>query len=197
MLHPYAKALRRINLAEPKEYEGLHDPRLVERYSTAIAGVELYAWKPMSIEKKEVYPAEGEGRRFYSFLNININKRSIVEAGQEKERIEVDIDSEIKSWKDMEKVRKELKSKEQEILNSIQRAKGILTEEEEEKKESPVLKVLRGLEGGLRKILHIPREDQLIGSEEEILEEKINDDVDDIYSRIKESADALQLRRGG
>lgn len=206
MLQPYAKALRRINLTEPNEYKGLDDPRLVERYSTSITGVELYAWRDISIETREVYPAEKGGEReraFYSFLDIKIKKRSIVQKGQEKERIEIEINPEIKNWIEIDEVKEELRRREKEILQSVSRAKGDLIDEEledfgeEEEEESTLKKVSRPIEDAVRSIVGKPREGELVGSEEEILEEEINEDVEDIYKRLKESADALKLRKGG
>lgn len=201
MLHPYAKALRRINLQQPSEYQGLDDPRMVERYSTSIAGVELYAWKELSIEKREVYPPEGEERRaFYCFLDIKIEKRSIVQSGQEKETIQIKIDPEVKNWREIQELKDELERREKEILQSIGQIKGEAFEEDTESQEGEeeegfARSFLGKLETIFRGVTGIKKQDEMLGSEREILEEKVDDEVDEIYQKIKEVAGALKRRR--
>lgn len=202
MLHPYAKALRRIKFTEPEEYKGFDDPRIVERYSSSVAGIELYAWKPIRIEapqEREEFPAGVEKREFFCFLDISVKKRSRRVGGRDVDTLVFEIGPELRHRSGIEEAKEDIKEKEREILQSIGKVKGEIFEEEveteEEEEGGSLQRISESLEGSLRKLLGKPRAGELRGEQRDALEEVVEEEVDNVYVKIKRAAGALELKK--
>ncbi|MFP4045922.1 MAG: hypothetical protein ACLFS3_02595 [Candidatus Aenigmatarchaeota archaeon] len=199
-LQPYMKAIKRIRAGQPEDYQGFHDPRMVERYSSSISGIKLYAWKEVQLEKKRKFLTDEERRKLYSFLEIEIRKSTIVMSGNQGERIEFRFKPEAMTHVDLQEKKDELERTEEKIMNYIGRMKGEksdLEEEEEEQETGPFTPVKSKFRKYGRKLLGRTKEGEFINdSEKSRVEEKTQDALDDIYDRLKEEADAMKMYKG-
>ncbi|HDI02525.1 MAG TPA: hypothetical protein ENF95_00120 [Candidatus Aenigmarchaeota archaeon] len=149
-VEPYLKAIHKIKVTAPssEDYVGLDDPTMVESYDTVVAGVELWCWKPVSVETAYTYIKEKYS--FYSFLDIKIKKKTIVLKNSAKEQLEIKMAAYLKTGKDIEELKKKLREKEELLWKEIKEFKG---EFEEEKKEE--VKGLRVIEKVKKKIKNV------------------------------------------
>ncbi len=202
-LKPYAKALKRIRLADPEEYKGLDDPRIIERYPASVAGVDLYAWKELSTESlyaeheevppefEEGMPPDQEGYEFYSFMKIEVRKKTKVVSGDSAEAIKIKIKPSLEHRKDMEEKLEELRKKEEKLLKSIDGMSGDIVDfEEEEEISEGVTGKVKGLG---KKLLRIPGEREAHPTHEKVLKDVIEEEVDILYERIKELGDGIRI----
>ncbi|GEM_PF-1391552 len=200
-LHPYAKALKRIRLGEPKEYHGLDDPRVIERYANSICGVDLYAWKDLSSRsfyaehdefKPELYDklSSEPGYEFYCFFEINVKKKSSVVSGQSTEVVVITIKPELLHRDELMEKKEEIEKQKKKLQNSIKRLSGEPVEEleeEEEQKETVTDKVKKiG-----KKILRIPGEGK--GYHRDEFKGIVKEETNMLYERIKDLGDGLKL----
>lgn len=202
MLHPYAKALRKINLSEPREYEGFDDPRIVERYSSSLAGIELYAWKHIRVESPEErieLPAEVEEWEYFCFFDITIKKRSREVGGKRTDTIVIEIDPELRHRNGIQEAKEEIQEREEEILESIDMVKGEIFEEEiqteEEEEKGPLERTVETIKNIGREIFGFPKEEELRPEQRDALEEVVEEEADNLYIKIKRSAGALELKK--
>ncbi len=200
-LHPYAKALKRIRLGEPKEYHGIDDPRVIERYANSICGVDLYAWKDLSsmsfyaeedVIKPEVYEelsGEEPGYEFYSFFEISVRKKSSVVSGESMEIVVISINPQLLHRKDLIEKKKQLEKEKKKLYNSIQRLSGepVEVEEEEEEEDSMGDRV----KDFGKKILGIP--DVRNGPHRSEFENIVAEETNILYERVKDLGDGLKL----
>ncbi len=203
-LKPYARALERIKLSDPNEYKGLRDPKIVERYPGSIVGVELCAWKELSLESvyadhDRIEPdvvdsasKRGEsGYEFFSFMYVNVSKKSLIVSGKDKEGINIKVMPALVHRKDMNELRDAIDEREKELIKSIKRlGGGVVEEEEEECEEERVMDRLKDIG---RRILMIPDERSAHPSHEKQLKIAIEEDVDKLYEKIKEAGGGLKL----
>ncbi len=198
-LHPYAKALKRIRLGEPEEYHGLDDPRIIEKYSGAISGVDLYCWKDLSSMsfygeydkfEPELYEKYGDdpGYEFYSFFEIKVRKGSSIVSGESAEVVTITIDPQLLDRDGLAEKKEELEVEKQKIRNSIKRLSGEEVEEiEEEEEEEGITGKVKNLG---KKLLGIP--DNYAPHSGEFAE-IVEEETDELYERVKELGDGLKL----
>ncbi|MFP4117072.1 MAG: hypothetical protein ACLFQ8_03335 [Candidatus Aenigmatarchaeota archaeon] len=196
-LHPYAKALKRIRLGEPQEYHGLDDPRIIEKYSGAISGVDLYCWKNLSsmsffgeydkfepelYDKYDDYP----GYEFYSFFEIRVRKSSSIVSGESVEVVTITIDPELQDRDGIAEKKEEIEKEKERLRNSIRRLSGEDVEEieEEEGKSEGFSEKVEKLKGMLS-IGDKPHKGEF--------EKIVVEETDELYERLKELGDGLKL----
>ncbi|MFP4116047.1 MAG: hypothetical protein ACLFTQ_02480 [Candidatus Aenigmatarchaeota archaeon] len=196
-LKPYAKAMKRVRLSEPDEYEGLSDPTIVEKYPSSVAGVKLYAWKEISLESVkrhyEEIPPEADSLEYFCFLEIMVEKKAKVVAQEAKEGITIEITPSLKHRRDIEEKKKEIKRKERELLKSIQGMRGEISEEKEEEETRESLG--KKLKGFGKRVLKIPGERESHPKTEAAFKTVIEEEVDIVYEKIKELGGGLKLRK--
>ncbi|MCD6368102.1 MAG: hypothetical protein J7L45_03395 [Candidatus Aenigmarchaeota archaeon] len=176
LVEPYLKAIYKLKVGESK-YSGLDDPTIIEGYNTIVSGVELYCWKPVSTKNVK------KGK-YYSYLDIEIRKKTISAGGSEKETMEIDIKVYVKTKKEIEEIEESIKKKEELMWLEIEQFKGKSPEEEkevEEKKgrfdkiDSFLKKILSSKEGEPKEVAAAVKEEFI----------SLYDDLKDIIGGLK------------
>jgi len=198
LLNPYIKAINKIKFSE-NEYVGLDDPNLIEGYSTTVAGVELFCWKGISSEKEFEY--NKEKYKFYSYIEINIKRKTLFLSGKETEKMEITFKVYLKTRKEIEEIEKKIKEREELLWKEIKELKGEeeVEEETEGKKEKSKKRseLIISIEKSIRAIIGKPIEGEFYlpkGLEGE-LKDIIRRDFIEFYDELKDLIGGLKLKR--
>lgn len=179
LVEPYLKAMYKIRVSE-SEYSGLDDPMLIESYNTIVSGVELCCWKPMSSRNVK------EGK-YFSYMDINIRKKTISMGGSEKEGMEINMSVYMKTKEEIKEIEENIKKRDELLWDEIEQLKGSEPKEKEEEKKKNKLK---GIESTIKKLLF--KTD--IGVEGEI-KENIREEFISFYDDLKDLIGGLKLKR--
>lgn len=203
-LRPYAKAMKRIRLSEPKDYKGLWDPRIVERYPGSVSGVKLYVWKEIrelparaDLLEFEELPAGEQSYEYFIFLEITIHKKSFIVSGSDAEGIDIEVNPKLKHRDEIREKREEIQRKEKELFESIRRMAGedVGVEEEEGTEEEGMIDRIK--EAGKKVLLRNP--DKSKPPHASALKKVIEEEVDVLYEEIKKLGGGIRiwkLRKG-
>lgn len=218
VLQPYAKALERVKVRDEPKYKTIKSPAIVEMYSTSVSGVGLYAWKEIWMDgerrmnkEKDVNPVEGIRSDYVNFLDVKIEKLSIVKEGNQHEELSITITGYVVHTKDLKKILDELDNKNKKLLRNIQELKGEdipedLEDEpiEEEKAKTGLWKIIDRIDTGIRKLLlTVPKDEGgswlpfRTDARKGILGKKVGEEVDEIYDELKEKIGGLKTKRAG
>ena len=199
-IRPYLEAIHKIRLSEEHPTDLLTDPTLIEGYLTSVAGVELAAWRGVSLPGKQIYPntreyKPGKENRFghYIFFDIKIKRRQSIVKGKEIETMNVTITSYLYTAEEVEKREKEIKAQEESILRSLEEFRGEKelekpTEEKKKKEETTLGWAKRAIKGAPRAI--IPSADN-----RRILSKVVYEQTVEFYDAIKESSGSIKFKR--
>lgn len=158
LLEPYVKAIHKIKFAESGE-SIFDDPSMIEGYDYSVAGIELYAWKPIFYDKHLEYMKGGKRtarysgveEHFFLFLEIKIKRKYGLEEGKRKEKIEIEFIGDLKTGKDIEDIKNKIKERENLMMKELEEFRGGEFKEEPKKSEE-------------RKKLIIKLEDMIMGA---------------------------------
>ncbi len=194
ILEPYVKAMNKIKFSE-SEYTGLDDPSLIEGYDTSVAGVELFCWKGIDIDKRFEYENK-EKHSFYSFFEIEIKRKSLTVSGKRTEKMEIKIKAYLKTGKEIEEIKNKIKERENILWNEIEQFRGgEKKEDKEEIKESN--KILVSVENTIRSLIGKPAEGKyhIPKGYKGKLEKMVNDDFIGFYDSLKDLVGGIKLKR--
>lgn len=186
LVEPYIKAIHKVKAGEG-DYTGLDDPMVVESYNSVVSGVELCCWKPIS--SKNVKRGE-----YYSYLEINIKKKTISGGGKDKESMAMDMELHLKKDKEIEEIKENIRKRDDLLWEEVEQLKGIKPIDEEEKiEEEENESKLKKIESAFNKILSKGKitNKGLKGELEEIARR----DFIDFYDNLKDLIGGLKLKR--
>ena len=201
LLEPYVKAIKKIRFSET-DYEGFDDPSLIEGYDTSVAGVELYCWKGISDDTDFKYTENSDepdkGRYpFYSFISINIKRKSLTVSGNRKEKMEITMVSSMKTGKEIMEIRKKIKERNDLVWKELEQFRGSEWEEKKTEEIQEKNRLIIELENGIRKILGRPSEGKFympegVGGK---INKKIYTEFINFYDDMKDVVGGLKFKR--
>lgn len=198
-IKPYLKAIHKIK-SGGEGYSGINDPAFVEGYATSVAGVELVGWRGISAETTHKYLSDQPEKKFpyYCFIRVKFTRYRL-QRKQEKERMKIKIQTELKRREEIEEVEEKVQEREEKLWEEIEAFQGETTleveeeEDEEEVQENYLSTVKDKIEDWGRLLTGKRKEGEYYLPEgaRDPLEDIVGDERDDLYDFIKDKIGAV------
>lgn len=215
LLNPYLKAMERIKVNDKPDYQTLEHPAMVQTYSTSVSGVELIAWKEMWPDGNREYLKGNDdfmNTDFGALLHVKIERLSVVKEKKKGEEVDIKINGHVKKAEEIKKIVDKVDRKNKELMKNIKELKGEEFDEElgeleefddGDENESFLSSLLESIDLKLRKKLSAPKEgvdDWLpfrVSGVKGHIGDMVEEEVDELYDRLKEKIDGLKTERAG
>lgn len=212
-IRPYLESIHKMRISEHTPPDVLSSPAIIEGYITSVAGVELVAWRGVTLPGRELYPEARrykteEGRAiekeypFYVYFEVTIRRQQTVIKGKEIEGMKVTLKSYLKTAEEISEKERWIKEREEEMLRSLEEFRGereVAKPKEEVKAEPTALRKLGRIAlVAPAKVAKEYMRGALTGGEgdvEDVLKKVVKEQAIAFYDALKELIGGLKLQR--